>query len=274
MGKRMVGARRPHPGACVGEAKVHQRRLPAAAGAPHWSRGAWGPRSVGAARRGHPCRRWGSGHGAAAARCKKEGGPITACGPTAEQEGWGWPCPGQHLLTLQQGSCWHRPAWGSRWGPCRRLAPLLPWPAGSSTRLPSPHPNRSGTGQRVQAQRVSPPPPRRGTRWVLGCHGGCSPAAGRAPGPAGRCGCGGAGETRRPPPGRPRSPPAAGRRRGAGHRRAPGTCAGLPAAPHTTAAATARAAAPPGNLWVHAPSAVARGAGTPPYPGPRTQHLL
>lgn len=76
--------------------------------------------------------------------------------PAAQREGWGPPCPGQHLLTPQQGSCWHRPAWGSRCRDCQRLASLLPCPAGSSARLPSPRLSGSGMGPRVWAHWVSP----------------------------------------------------------------------------------------------------------------------
>lgn len=56
---------------------------------------------------------------------------------------------GSKALTRQQGGCW---AWGVLGGVhCPSLAPLLPRPAGSSARLPSPRPNGPGVGQGVSS---------------------------------------------------------------------------------------------------------------------------
>lgn len=50
-----------------------RQRLPAGAGYQHWSTGGLGVALVGAAQRGHPCRRWVSGTSAAVAPCGQSG---------------------------------------------------------------------------------------------------------------------------------------------------------------------------------------------------------
>lgn len=64
---------------------------------------------VGAARRDRPCRRWGSGHGAAATHCKQEGDPLGArstaggLGPTVPWSASPYPAAGQLLASPSRG---------------------------------------------------------------------------------------------------------------------------------------------------------------------------